>query len=189
MLKQTFLSRFDIIIKRLERSPATFEEIESRLRTISDFGDNDFVISRRTFQRDVKDIQQQLGIEIKNKRKGDNRYYIVQNEDNIQTNRRILDGLQINNTITASKNKDNIILLEQRKANGIAHFNGLLFAIKNKRIVKFTHTKYYEVDSTFRTVHPLALKESVGIWYLLAIDTKDNLLKSFGLDKIYTLYI
>jgi predicted DNA-binding transcriptional regulator YafY len=30
----------------------------------------------------------------------------------------------------------------------------------------------------------LALKESKDRWYLIAIDTKDKILKSFGLDRI-----
>jgi hypothetical protein len=34
---------------------------------------------------------------------------------------------------------------------------------------------------TSRKVHPLALKESKDRWYLIAIDTKDKILKSFGL--------
>jgi predicted DNA-binding transcriptional regulator YafY len=37
---------------------------------------------------------------------------------------------------------------------------------------------------TSRKVHPLALKESKDRWYLIAIDTKDKILKSFGLDRI-----
>lgn len=188
MPKQTFLTRFDAIIDRLERSPATFEEIANYLQRLYDFGGKDIQqISQRTFQRDIQDIKEQLGIEIKNKRKGDNRYYIVEADEDIQTNRRMIDGFRINNAIASAKNNDKIILLEQRKANGIEHFNQLLLAIQNKKIVKFTHTKYYETESTIRTVHPLALKESLGLWYLLAVDTKDNNLKTFGLDRVTVL--
>jgi predicted DNA-binding transcriptional regulator YafY len=33
-------------------------------------------------------------------------------------------------------------------------------------------------------VHPLALKEAIGRWYLVCVDTKDYVLKTFGLDRI-----
>lgn len=190
MPKQTFLTRFDAIIERLERSPATFEQIAKYLQSLYDYSGIDIPqISQRTFQRDIKDIKEQLGIEIKNKRKGDNRYYIEVAEDDIQKNRRIIDGFRINNAIASAKNNDKIVLLEQRKANGVEHFNQLLIAIQTKRKVEFTHSKYYETESTNRTVHPLALKESLGLWYLIAIDTKDNNLKTFGLDRVTELNV
>lgn len=185
MLKKNFLTRFDAIIDRLERNPATFEEIANYLQRLYDFEGKDIQqISQRTFQRDIQDIKEQLGIVIKNKRKGDNRYYIVEADNDVQTNRRIINGFRISNAIAAAKNNDKIILLEQRKANGIEHFNQLLLAIQNKKIIKFIHTKYCETESTQRTVHPLALKESLGLWYLVAVDTKDNTLKTFGLDRL-----
>ncbi len=35
-----------------------------------------------------------------------------------------------------------------------------------------------------RTVHPHALRQAMGLWYLVAVDTKDLRLKTFGLDRI-----
>ena len=50
--------------------------------------------------------------------------------------------------------------------------------------MNFNHYKYRDELITYRTVHPLALKEARGRWYLLAIDTKDSHLKTFGLDRM-----
>ena len=42
---------------------------------------------------------------------------------------------------------------------------------------------------TSRKVDPLALKESKDRWYLIALDTKDEKLKAFGLDRISDLSV
>ncbi|HEY1008579.1 MAG TPA: WYL domain-containing protein, partial [Daejeonella sp.] len=42
---------------------------------------------------------------------------------------------------------------------------------------------------SLRQVHPYALKEFRGRWYILAKDLKDNRIKTFGLDRIQYLEI
>lgn len=64
-----------------------------------------------------------------------------------------------------------------------------MYAIQNKKITKFEYFKFWDETVTKRSVHPLALKECQGRWYLLAIDTKDNHFKTFGLDRISELEI
>ncbi|MCX6209626.1 MAG: WYL domain-containing protein [Bacteroidetes bacterium] len=189
MPKQTFLSRYSLIIKRLEKSPATFQEIANYLECEADIQDKDFTISIRTFQRDIKDIYEQLDIEIANERKGDKRYYIKERGEDLQRSQRLLDSYQTINAIKASQEFHQYVFLETRKPKGLEHFYGLLYAIKSKLILKFKHYKYWDDTLTERKVHPLALKESQGRWYLLAIDTKDAAFKTFGLDRIDELEI
>ena len=184
MPKQTFLSRYALIIKRLEKSPATFQEIANYLAREADVQDKDFTISIRTFQRDIKDIYEQLDIEIANERKGDKRYFIKERGEDLQRSQRLLDSYQTINAIKASQEFNQYVFLETRKSKGLEHFYGLLYAIKSRLILKFNHYKYWDATLTNRTVHPLALKESQGRWYLLAIDTKDAAFKTFGLDRM-----
>ena len=184
MPKQTFLSRYALIIKRLEKSPATFQEIANYLEQEADIQDKDFSISIRTFQRDLKDIYDQLDIEIVNERKGDKRYYIKERGDDLQRSQRLLDSYQTINAIKASQEFYQYVFLETRQPKGLEHFYGLLYAIKSKLILNFYHYKYWDNTLTERKVHPLALKESQGRWYLLAIDTKDAAFKTFGLDRM-----
>ena len=184
MPKQTFLSRYALIIKRLEKSPATFQEIANYLEREADIQDKDFTISIRTFQRDIKDIYEQLDIEIVNERKGDKRYFIKERSEDLQRSQRLLDSYQTINAINASQEFHQYVFLETRKPKGLEHFYGLLYAIKSKLILKFNHYKYWDDTLTERKVHPLALKESQGRWYLLAIDTKDAAFKTFGLDRM-----
>ncbi len=184
MPKETYISRFSLIIKRLERGPATYEQIAKYLEDESSIQDKDFNISLRTLQRDIKDIYAQLDIEIVNEKKGDKRYFIKSRSETREHSQRLLESYQVINAIHASQEFEDIVFLESRKPKGLEHFYGLLYAIKNKRIVNFQHYKYWDETITNRTVHPLALKESQGRWYLVAVDTKDNQLKTFGLDRM-----
>ena len=183
MPKEIFISRFSLIIKRLERSPATYEQIAKYLEDESGIQDKNFSISRRTLQRDIKDIYTQLSIEIANENKGDRRYYIKNRPDTQEHSQRLLESYQVINVIKASQDFADVVL-ETRKPKGLEHFYGLFYAIKNKRILSFQHYKYWDETLTHRTVHPLGLKESQGRWYLLVVDTKDKKLKTFGLDRM-----
>lgn len=184
MPKDTFISRFALIIKCLEKGPATFEEIGNYLERESDIHDKNFTISIRTFQRDIKDIYEQLDIEIVNERKGDKRYYINERGVDLQRSQRLIDAYQSIGAIKASQQYHQYIFLESRKPKGLENFHLLLHAITNKLVLKFRHYKYWDDDVTERKVHPLALKESQGRWYLLAIDTKDDAFKTFGIDRM-----
>lgn len=184
MSKQTFLQRYSLIIRRLEKGPATWEQISAYLQRESELQGLDYNIAKRTFQREIKAIFTEFGYEIVNEKKGDKRYFIKSRPEETQHSQRLLEAYQTINAIEATTDNKDYIFFETRKANGSEHFNGFLYAIKNKRIVSFTHTKYWDDIETKRIVHPLALKESQGRWYIIAIDTKDNKLKTFGLDRI-----
>ncbi|HEX5152553.1 MAG TPA: WYL domain-containing protein [Parafilimonas sp.] len=184
MPKETYIARFALIIKRLEQGPATFEQIAKYLDRESDIQDKDYRISKRTLQRDIQHINSQLHIEIANKKKGDNRYYIKDDSEVHEQGQRLLESYQIINAIHAAQDNGEYVFLENRKSKGLEHFYGLLYAIKNKKVLKFNHYKYEDQMLTQRTVHPLALKEAQGRWYLVAVDTKDDKLKTFGLDRM-----
>ena len=184
MSKEIFIARFSLIIRRLERGPATYEQIAQYLENESTIQDKNFSISKRTLQRDIKDIYSQLNIEIVNEKKGDKRYFIKNKTETLDYGQRILESYQIINVITTAQGFSDIVFLESRKPKGLEHFYGLVFAIKNKRIISFQHFKFWDDRLTLRKVHPLGLKEAQNRWYLIAVDTKDNKLKTFGLDRI-----
>jgi predicted DNA-binding transcriptional regulator YafY len=99
-------------------------------------------------------------------------------------NQKLLESFQVSNALNLHPDFSHYIFFESRKPTGIDHFYDLFFAIRNKRVVAFEHYNYKNKLMTSRKVHPLALKESKDRWYLIAIDTKDKVLKSFGLDRI-----
>ncbi|MEJ7627304.1 MAG: WYL domain-containing protein [Ferruginibacter sp.] len=178
------MSRFSLIIQRLKRAPATYEQLKQYLENESDVHGQDFNLSIRTLQRDIKDIYDQLGIEIVNERKGDKRYHIKEQPESEQYTRRLLDAFDTLNIVKSAQQNSEKVFFETRQPKGLEHFTGLLHACSNKKIVTFHHFKYNDDLRTNRVVHPLALKEARGRWYLVAIDIKDNKMKTFGLDRI-----
>ena len=142
MSKELFLSRYALIVKRLEKSPATFQELSSYLEHQSEIHGYDYNISIRTFQRDIKDIERQLGIAIENDRKRDRKYLIVEKEEEKGLNQRLLENYQIIKAIESAKQHENYVFLEQRKPIGLDNFQQILFAITNKLILQFSHFKY-----------------------------------------------
>jgi proteasome accessory factor B len=119
MPKETFISRFALIIKRLEKGPATYDQIAKCLEDESAIQDKDFSISLRTLQRDIKDILAQLGIEIANEKKGDKRYFIRNRAESEEYGERLLESYQIVNAINAAQEFTHIVFLESRKPRGL----------------------------------------------------------------------
>lgn len=192
MKKDIFLSRHALIIKRLENSPATYSQIKDYLLNSFEFQDaNIGSYSIRTLQRDILEISRLFNISISNKKKSDNRYFIKSRPDKEidEYNQKLLESFQISNTLNLHPEFSNYIFFESRKPTGLQHFYDLFFAIRNRRIIMFDHYNYKTKLITAREVHPLALKQSKDRWYLIAIDTKDTSLKSFGLDRIHDLEV
>lgn len=192
MRKDFYLTRYALIIKKLEAAPATYKQIEEYLLSSFEFQDAEIKsYSMRTLQRDIKEISSLFNLSIHNKKKGDNRYYIesrpVMEVD--EYNQKLLESFQVSNALNIHPDFAEFIFFETRKPTGLEHFYDLFFAIRNKRIVTFDHFNFKTRLMSERKVHPLALKESKNRWYLIAVDTKDKALKSFGLDRIQYLNV
>ncbi|MEY3436698.1 MAG: helix-turn-helix transcriptional regulator [Sphingobacteriales bacterium] len=189
MAKEIYLARYMHIISRLEKGPASFEQIRDYLEQASEIDGRDYSISIRTLQRDIRDIYSQLNIEITNDKKGDRCYRIVDRNETIGFGARMLESYQIIHAINTSYDFQDVVFLENRQPKGLEHFHSLLHAIRNKRVTEIIHQKYSDTESTTRIIHPLALKEALGRWYIIAIDTRDNKLKTFGLDRISDVFV
>ena len=189
MAKDTFLSRYSILLSRLEKGPASLEELMNCLERESDLHGKEFNVSQRTLQRDFQAIYEQCNIEIANERKGDRRYFIKSKPDSPEHSQRLLESFQMTSIISSAQNFSNAVFMESRQPKGLEHFHGLLHAINNKLIITFDHHKFWDDVITNRKVHPLGLKEAKGRWYLIAVDCKDQKTKTFGLDRIENLDI
>jgi predicted DNA-binding transcriptional regulator YafY len=100
---------------------------------------------------------------------------------------RILEAFD---TLTALNIVDNLsdsIIFEARKTSGSEYMYGLIHAVKNSQLVKIVYQKFTEESASIRELEPYALKEHMNRWYLMAVDRKDNRLKSFAFDRIHDL--
>jgi predicted DNA-binding transcriptional regulator YafY len=188
MSKKQFVKRYLLIINKLRKKACSFGEIQDHLQQQSELDEESYEISIRTFQRDIKEIGSIYNIEISYNR-SQNAYEIIQdaNEDRSE---RLMESFEIFNVLNLSSSFQNHVIVEKRKPMGTENMNGLLHAIKNNFEITFTHEKHWEDEfKKSRTVYPLSLKEARNRWYLVAKDPKDNVVKTFGLDRISALQI
>ena len=77
-MRKDFKERQRLIVERIRICPCTYEEIKSYLLKSNEFQRMEIKqYSQRTLQRDIKDIEFEYDLFIKNKGKGDRRYYIL----------------------------------------------------------------------------------------------------------------
>ena len=168
MATRETLNRYNIIINRLRQSPASFSEIQDRLHLESDIQGYDFNISKRTFQRDIENIESLYGISIAFDFSR-NEWYI-QEEDNTEANTRLLEAFDTFSALKMTNRLPQFIDYEKRRPRGTENMNGLLHAIQNTLKVRFTYQKFWADEKRTRFVAPLALKESINRWYVIGID-------------------
>jgi len=179
MSKIETYKRYFLIINKLKR-PASFEEIALHLENQSGYQDLDFRISKRTFQRDINDIRELFNFDIKFQ----NNTYFIENKDENPLNEKMLEAFNTFNALNLTNSLTTHIHFEQRKPLGSENLYGLLHVIQKQELIKIKYHKFGEDIITERELESYALKEFKNRWYLIAIDKKDNDLKSFALDRI-----
>ncbi len=194
MSKRGYISRYLLILKKLKVKPySTYEELQTYIDNQFDFlqmQDDTLNVgfSKRTLQRDIKEIRNVFGIDIEYS-KTNKGYYISQSETENMNFQRMIEAFDMFNSLNLAQDLTPFILLEKRRPQGTENLYGLLHAIKNKLKIKFTYQKFWEEELSQRLVEPYALKEFKNRWYVLAKDSKDNNIKSFALDRLTNLEI
>jgi predicted DNA-binding transcriptional regulator YafY len=187
MTKRESVLRYIHIMNKLRTGPATFEQIDAYLLRHSELQESNFNMSKRQFQRDLKDIESIFEIEIKFDFR--RKIYAINDDESSEMSQRRMEALDVFNALKIGESSSRSIHFEKRKPQGTENFHGMLHAIKNQLQISFTYQKYWEVDLTQRTVEPYALKEFRNRWYVLAKDMKDQKVKSFAFDRLTELEI
>ena len=190
MSKLIYFKRYLYVIDRLRSRPCSFNELQEHVmrKLENDDIDTTFEYAIRTFERDKKDITALFGIVIQYNRK-DKTYAIDEEEIEDQSVTRMIDAFSIHHALQEGNKLSPSVFLEKRKSLGTEHIHGIIHAIQNLYLLQFTHQKHWEDFSSQREVKPIAIKESQQRWYLVALDKKNNVVKTFGLDRISNLKI
>ncbi len=194
MSKRGYISRYLLILKKLKVKPySTYEELQAYIENQFDYlqmQDDTLHIgfSKRTLQRDIKEIRNVFGIDIEYS-KSNTGYYISQSETENMNFQRMMEAFDMFNSLNLAQDLTPFIHLEKRRPQGTENLYGLLHAIKNRLQIKFTYQKFWEEELSQRLVEPYALKEFKNRWYIMAKDSKDNNIKSFALDRLKNLEI
>jgi predicted DNA-binding transcriptional regulator YafY len=152
------------------------------LQRESQFDEEYYEISKRTFQREILEIKSTFNIEI-NYNRNEKVYEIIENQNQMQ-NERLLEAFSVLDTLQLAQNFSNEILCEQRKSLGLENVFILLHAIRNQLELSFKHKKYWDAFETQKTLQPYVLKESKNRWYLIGLEVSNNQIRTFGLDRI-----
>lgn len=182
MSKRESIARYNLIIKKLRKKPVNFKEIADYLALESEIQDHDFNISKRTFQRDLRDISSLYHIDIEYDRS--RKVYAIEFDQQPAMAERIFEAFDTFNALNLSDRLSKHIHFEKRKPQGTEHLYGLLHAIKNRLKINFTYHKFWEDQLTKRTLEPYALKEFNNRWYILGKEISNDFVKSFALDRL-----
>ena len=179
------LIRYILIIHKLSghRKYVSADELISYLNLQMELRGYEIGISLRTLQRDIKEIADMFEIEIKNYRGYG--YYVADRP--VETDIRyqeILMNFDLLTSMNQSGQSIGFIIPEHHRPKGSDSIPILIRATKEQRFVGFDYILVRKSDKLIsKKVKPHFLKESLGLWYLLALDEHDNL-RSYGIDRM-----
>jgi predicted DNA-binding transcriptional regulator YafY len=182
MSKRTFFKRYIWLFDLIKNnSYITLNEIIEKYNNSILWNDETVGFSKRTFHRDINEIEELFGVEIEydNINKG---YFI--DYETIQENTSLLiESYRIINTLEQFKEISKYISTGLHNT-GSEHISTILYAIKNKNVIEFSYYKYVGGEITQRNIEPYFLKEFKFRWYVIGKDSYDNQVKTFALERI-----
>lgn len=187
MSKQASFIRHRIIIQKLKNKPSTFDEILQKLENDSYWNDQDLSISQRTFQRDLNEIKNIYGIEIKYDRK--NQVYKIFNDKRDEYSERLFEAIDMLQVLKFKQLFSKYIQFDSREPLGTEHLNDLLQATQKRKQIQFRYKKFNDKKTEIRTLEPYLLKEFRKRWYVFGFDVEKKQMRTFGLDRISLLQI
>lgn len=182
MAKIDSFKRWLLLINKLKKNPSSFKDLRNYLINQEEISGYRLEISQRTFQRDIKDIENYFGIEI-NFNRNKNLYEIFDGYNDVSVDR-IIEAFNIATALKISEKVAENIYIEKRKSKGTEYFHGILHAAKNNLEVSFEHESFWNDDIKKRKCVPIAIKEAQHRWYLIGFDTEVMEIRNYGLDRI-----
>lgn len=184
------LIRYILIIQKLsgKRKYIPADELISYLNLQMELRGYEVGLSIRTLQRDIKDIAEMFDVEIKNYR-GYGYYVDERSEQTDIRYQELLMNFDLLTSMSQSSQSVGFILPEHHRPKGSDSIPVLISAIKEQRFVSFDYILVRKGDKLIsKKVKPHFLKESLGLWYLLALDEHDTL-KAYGIDRMQNIIV
>ncbi len=191
MSRKESIFRQRYIIDRLRGNSATFDEIKTHLenRLPSDIQHLNF--SRRTFSRDINDIDSLYGIEIKCSKATEESpsCYYIKNEYREENAERLIEAFYEIDALNLSQELSNYMYFENRSSGQNEHLYTILKAIKNRKFIKFDYQEFWEEEPNSIYAAPYALREFKRRWYVFVNIEEDDYIERFALDRLSNLHV
>ena len=187
MSKQGYIARYFNIVRKLsQKKYCSYEELENFLERefeMLQIQDDtlEFNFSKRTLQRDIREIRNILGIDIMYSR-SQRGYYIIQDDYSSDLFLKTLEEINSFSALKLTNSLESIVYLEKRKPKRAEFLPDIVQAIQQKKKIEFHYQKFGEADETIRKVSPVAIREFNNRWYLIADDR--GIVKNFGLERM-----
>lgn len=187
MSKQGYIARYFNIVRKLsQKKYCSYEELENFLERefeMLQIQDDtlEFNFSKRTLQRDIREIRNILGIDIMYSR-SQRGYYIIQDDYSSDLFLKTLEEINSFSALKLTNSLESIVYLEKRKPKRAEFLPDIVQAIQQKKKIEFHYQKFGEADETIRKVSPVAIREFNNRWYLIADDK--GIVKNFGLERM-----
>ncbi|MFN8436269.1 MAG: WYL domain-containing protein [Cytophagales bacterium] len=188
MSQHATIRRYTLIIEKVKTGYPSFETIKNYLHSF------DFEVSARTIQRDLEQIRQEFGIEIKYDRFRKGYCIDTDNSINIESFFKFLEIVNTASLLTQSlsESKESLKYLSFDTAGGlqgIEFIKELLKAIREHRIITFEHVNFQTQKVKNFTLKPYLLKEYQNRWYVVGQIADSTDFRTFGIDRISNLMV
>ena len=187
MSKQGYIARYFNIVRKLSQQKycsyndlEVFLEGEFEMLQLQD-DTLEFNFSKRTLQRDIREIRNILGIDIMYSR-SQRGYYIIQDDYSSDLFLKTLEEINSFSALKLTNSLESIVYLEKRKPKRAEFLPDIVQAIQYKKKIEFHYQKFGEEQETIRKVSPIAIREHNNRWYLIADD--NGMVKNFGLERM-----
>ena len=184
------LIRCILIIQKLsgKKKYTPADELISYLNLQMELRGYEVGLSLRTLQRDIAEIETMFEIEIKNRR-GEG-YFIFDRTDNADIRyEELLLNFDLLNSLNNSNDISGFIIPEHHRPRGAESIPALIHAIKSSSVITFDYRLIRKDNKIIpKTVNPHFLKESLGLWYLVAVDDMGKL-RNYAVDRISNIEI
>lgn len=186
----TIMERYLKIIEHIRNPNRKRPTVKSIQEDLEDEG---FYITKRSLQRDILDIPEKTDFEIVRKGKHPTFWYEIESVPEEMP----IAFSYLEHTMMAGVMRDELqhekldrksIIFDHPQSEGTQHIPKCVKAIRKNQMLSMDYHKFGEPVST-RIVCPYYLKQFRKRWYLIARDTKDDKIKSFGLDRIEALFL
>jgi len=182
MAKDSYFSRYLWLYNTIKNNEnISVEELINKYNDSVYRGDNSKSISRRTFHRDLAEMKELFGIDIKFD-KSKNGYKIDKDKMNAN-NILLIDSYRYIHTFKHFIDINKYIASEIVKT-GSEHLTMMIEAIKQRRSIQFNYQKYVCSEVENRKINPYFIKEYKSRWYVVAADQKDRKIKIFALERM-----
>lgn len=183
------IKRLGVIVFLLKRNHYPSLEVLLNALETRDLGS-----SERSIRRLFQELRDEFGIFVRYDAAHKGYFIDWQESSDIFSLEDLLELGQINQLIieylrNTAVHDDYIYLESRTDLEGIDYLVPLMKAIKDRKVVEFTHHKYKTEQRSQQLVQPYFLKEFERRWYLVGIRMRDGKRRVYGLDRIHDLRV